>query len=165
VDEENNSIGNPNYTHGQSYHDALAGAYGSDFDGTFQGSPENSTSNNFTLSATAVRSDFYQMTPTSGYAFGTWLGYFEFETNGAMNYVAYPTTMPVISSISRSGATATITYKSGLYGTYTLLGTNNIAAQVSTWPVVNTLSTGDTLTHTYPDTDSTSNKFYIIKGQ
>jgi hypothetical protein len=167
VVEEGNSVNppNPNYTDGLSYQDALSGSYGGNFDGYFEGSPENTTSNNFTLKGAVVQSDFYQLTPTSGHAFGQWLGYFEFNTNGVMTYVAYPTTTPLINSFSRSGTTATIAYKSGLYGTYTLLGTNNISAPLSTWPVIGTLSTGDTLTHTVQDTDTTSNKFYIIQGQ
>jgi hypothetical protein len=167
VVEEGNSINppNPNYTDGVSYQDALSGSYGGNFDGYFAGSPENTTSNNFTLKGAVVQSDFYQLTPTSGHAFGQWLGYFEFNTNGVMTYVAYPTTPPLINSFSRSGTTATITYRSGLYGTYTLLGTNNISAPLSTWPVIGTLSTGDTLTHSVQDTDNTSNKFYIIQGQ
>ena len=167
VVEEDSSSGNPNYTHGVSYHDALAGAYGSAFNGYFQGNPENTTinggcNNKFTLLGLVSRSDFYQLTPGGS---AIWLGYFELNTNGVMTYVAYPPTTPVINSISRSGTTATIKYQTGLYGTYTLRGTTNISAPVSTWPVVTTLSTGDTLTHNYPDTDSTSNKFYIIKGQ
>ena len=75
-----------------------------------------------------VRSDFYQLTPTSGYALGTWLGYFELSTNGAMTYVAYPSTTPVITSITRSGTTTTINYTTGLYGTYTLRGTNSLTS-------------------------------------
>lgn len=164
VVEEDSSSGNPNYTHGVSYHDALAGAYGSDFNGYFEGNPENTTSNNFISKALVQRSDFYQLTP-GGSTSGIWLGYFELNTNGAMTYVAYPTTTPVINTISRSGTTATINYKSGLYGTYTLLGTNNISAPLSTWPAVTVLSAGDNLVHNYMDTDSTSNKFYIIKAQ
>ena len=78
VVEEDNSDGNPNYTDGVSYDDALTGAYGGDFNGTFAGNPENTTLANFTTSGSVVRSDFYQMTPTSGHASGTWLGYFEF---------------------------------------------------------------------------------------
>ena len=168
VVEENNSIGNPNYTDGVSYHDALAGAYGSAFDGKFEngGNPENTTLSTFTKSATVVRSDFYQLTPTSSLnSPGTWLGYFEFNTNGAMTYVAYPTSTPVVSSISVTGTTATITYKSGLYGTYNLIGTNNLSAPVSTWPVIGgSLSTG-TATFTVQDTGAVSNRFYMIEGQ
>ncbi len=171
VVEEDASSGNGNYTHGISYHDALTGAYGSGFDGYFEGNPENTTTNSgtpskaFTGLGQPQRSDFYQLTPTSGHVFGKWLGYFEFNTNGVMTYVAYPTVMPVIASINRSGATSTITYQTGLYGTYTLLGTNNLSGSYSTWPVVGTLSTGDTSLHTVQDTDSVSNKFYIIQGQ
>jgi hypothetical protein len=165
VVEEDSSAGNPNYTDGSSYHDALAGAYGSDFDGKFQGNPENSTANNFTTSGTPVRSDFYQLTPTSGFAQGTWLGYFELSTNGAMTYVAYPSSTPNIISISRAGTSTTINYKSGLYGSYTLQGTNNIAAPVSTWPVIATLSTGDTATHNVVDITTDNARFYIITAQ
>ena len=165
VIEEDNSDGNPNYTDGQSYHVALAGAYGSDWNGKFQGNPENTTPGNFTSKAAVVRSDLYQLASTSS-SQGTWLGYFELNTNGAMTYVAYPITQPLINAFSRSGSTATITYKSGLYGTYILLGTNKISAPLSTWPVIGgNLSSGDTLTHTVQDTDTTSNKFYIIQGQ
>ena len=164
VIEEDNSDGNLNYPNGQSYHKALAGSYGGNWAGKFQGNPEITTPANFTTKATVVRSDFYQLSPTAS-AQGTWLGYFELNTNGAMSYVAYPTTTPLINTFSRSGSTNTISYKSGLYGTYSLLATNKASAPQSTWPVITTLSTGDTLNHTVQDIDTTSNKFYIIQGQ
>jgi len=170
VVEEDSSAGDANYTDGLSYHDALTGSYGGGFGGAFQGNPENTTTNSstpskaFTGLGQAQRSDFYQLAPGGG-TFGKWLGYFEFNTNGVMSYVAYPTVTPVIASINRSGATSTITYQTGLYGTYTLLGTNKLSGSYSTWPVIGTLSTGDTSSHTVQDTDSVSNKFYIIQGQ
>jgi len=167
VVEEGSSTANQNYTDGISYQDALTGSYGSDFDGKFAGNPENTTPSSFITAGKVVRSDFYQMTPTgSQNVQGTWLGYFELNTNGAMSFVAKPTTPPILSTFSRAGNTATITYKSGLYGTYTLLATNNMTAPLSTWPVVGgSLSSGDTATHTVQDTDSATNKFYIIVGQ
>ena len=169
VVEEGNSVNpaNPNYTDGLSYQDALAGSYGSAFDGKFQGSPENTTPSTFVTSGNVVRSDFYQMTPTgSSNVKGTWLGYFELNPTGAMTFVAKPTTPPVLSTFVRNGNTATITYKSGLYGTYNLLATNDASAPLSTWPVIGSnLSSGDNSTHTVQDTDSTTNKFYIIVGQ
>ena len=156
-----------NYTDGLSYHDALAGAYGGNFNGTFVGNPENTTLNSFTTSGNVVRSDFYQMTPTSGYAVGKWLGYFELSTNGAMTYVAYPSTTPVIASINRSGTSTTITYTAGLYGTYTLRGTNSLASgtAMADWPAITTLTSGDTATHTVTDTTTDNVRFYTITAQ
>ena len=167
VVEEDSSAGNPNYTDGASYHDALSGSYGGFFDGTFVGNPENTTLNTFTTSGKVVRSDFYQMTPTSDYALGKWLGYFELSTNGAMTYVAYPSTTPVIASINRSGTTTTITYTTGLYGTYTLRGTNSLTSgtAMTNWPAIATLTSGDTATHTVTDTTTDDIRFYTITAQ
>lgn len=165
VVEEDSSAGNQNYTHGVSYHDALTGSYGSDFDGKFQGNPENTTLASFTASGTVVRSDFYRLTPTSGFARGTYLGYFELSTNGTMAYVAYPTGLPVIKSFSRAGNTTTINYTTGTYGTYTLRGTNDLTAPMATWPAISTLNTGDTSTHITTDTTTDNSRFYIITAQ
>ena len=167
VVEEDSSAGNANYTDGVSYHDALTGSYGGQFDGTFVGNPENTTLNTFTTSGKVVRSDFYQMTPTSGYALGKWLGYFELSTNGAMTYVAYPSTPAVLASITRSGALNTIQYTTGLYGTYTLRGTNSLTSgsPMANWPAIATLTSGDTATHTITDTTTDNVRFYTITAQ
>ncbi|MGD0208781.1 MAG: hypothetical protein ABSC89_14370 [Verrucomicrobiota bacterium] len=167
VVEEDSSAGNANYTDGVSYHDALAGSYGGQFDGNFVGNPENTTLNTFTTSGQVVRSDFYQMTPTGGYALGKWLGYFELSTNGAMTYVAYPSTPAVLASITRSGALNTIQYTTGLYGTYTLRGTNSLTSgtPMAAWPPIATLTSGDTATHTITDTTTDNIRFYTITAQ
>ncbi len=167
VIEEDSSAGNANYTDGASYHDALAGAYGGQFNGTFVGNPENTTPNNFTTSGKVVRSDFYQLTPTGGYALGKWLGYFELSTNGAMTYVAYPSTTPVIASINHLGASTTIQYTAGLYGTYTLRGTNSLTSgtAMTNWPALTILTSGDTATHTVTDTTTDDVRFYTITAQ
>jgi hypothetical protein len=169
VIEDNNSTDNPNYSTpgASSYDDALTGSYGGNFDGTFEGDPENTTLDTFTTGAAVVRSDFYQMTPTSGYALGTWLGYFELSTNGVMSYVAYPSTVPVTKSISRSVNATTINYTTGLYGTYTLRGTNILTSgtAATNWPVIATLSSGDNATHTFTDTTASNARFYVITGQ
>jgi hypothetical protein len=167
VIEQNSSANNPNYPQGQSYNDALFGSAGANFNNTFQGNPENTTPGNFTTSGTVVRSDFYQMTPTSGYGLGTLLGYFEMATDGTMTYVAYPSAVPVIKSISHTGNTTTISYTTGLYGTYTLCGTNTLSSGIAAtnWPAITTLTSGDTSIHTYMDTDASPNKFYIITAQ
>ena len=167
VVEQDNSDGNPNYTDGLSYNDALAGSYGGNFDGNFVGNPENTTLNNFSTSGSVVRSDFYKMTPTFGYALGTWLGYFELSPNGTMTYVAYPSTKPVIKSSVRSGNTTTITYTAGLYGVYTLRGTNSLNSGTArtNWPAIATLTSGDTATHTITDSTTDAVRFYTITAQ
>jgi len=139
----------------------------SDFNGTFPGNVENSTPGNFITSGKVVRSDFYQLTPTSGYGLGKFLGYFEFSTNGTMTYVAYPSATPVIKSISRSGNNTTIRYTTGLYGTYTLRGTNNLVSGTAktNWPALAVLASGDTLIHTNTDTTTDTARFYIITAQ
>ncbi len=161
VVEPDSSSGNPNYPNGQSYHTALDPNGGGDNNfGGFYGNPENTVPNNFTTSGTAARSDFYWIPPTGSGAV-KYLGYFELNTNGAMSYVAYPTAVPLLKSINAAG---NLTYKTGVYGTYTLVGTNDLTAPVSTWPVVGALASGDNSTHTL-NTGTTNLMFYSIKGQ
>ena len=164
--EEDSSAGNPNYTTGVSYHDALNGSYGGNFNGTFVGNPENTTLSTFTKGGTSVRSDFYKVSPSATYSVGTLLGYFELATNGALTYVAYPSAIPAITSISRTGTTSTITYTSGLYGTYTLRGTNNLSsgAAKTSWPALATLSNG-TGSYTVTDINTNDIQFYTITAQ
>src|SRR5262249_51360548 len=56
--------------------------------GAFQGNVEVKTASSFTTSLLPVRADLYQLLPGSGS--GTYLGYFEFSTNGVMTYTAGP---------------------------------------------------------------------------
>ncbi len=154
-----------NYPNGQAYHTALDPNGGGDNNfGGFYGSPENTTPAGFTTAGQATRSDFYWIPPTGAGAV-KYLGYFELNTNGAMSYVAYPTAVPILTKISRSGNVNTLTYKTGIYGAYSLLGTHDVSAAPSTWPVITTLTAGDNSTHTYPDTQNTNVMFYIIQGQ
>lgn len=179
VIENDVSSGNASYVTGVSYHDALSGAYGSDFNGTFVGNPENTTTNDesdptqsFTGLGQVQRSDFYQLTPSSGFqtTYGTFLGYFELNTNGALNYVAFPSVVPatpVIVSITRTNTTTTINYTTGLTGTFTLRGTNTLTSGVSVanWPAIQVLSSGDTAQHSVQFTDTNNIEFYMITAQ
>jgi hypothetical protein len=84
-----------------------------------------------------------------------------------MTYVAYPSTPAVLASITRSGALTTIQYTTGLYGTYTLRGTNSLTSgtPMANWPAIATLTSGDTATHTTTDTTTDNIRFYIITAQ
>lgn len=167
VIEPDASSGNQNYLTGQSYHTALdPNNTGDNNFGAFSGNPENTTLANFTTSGQVVRSDFYQIPPT-GSGPVQLLGYFELATNGVMTYVAYPSAVPVIKSISVAGTTVTINYTTGLYGTYTLRGTNTLSSGVAiiNWPSFGTLTSGDTATHSISFTDTNPNEFYTITAQ
>lgn len=170
VIEEDSSVGNPNYLNGVSYADDL-NVNSLNFNNTFQGNPENTTLANFTKSGQVVRSDFYQLTPASspyGSQKGVLMGYFELNTNGVMTYVAYPSSTPAFTSISRAGNVNTISYTTGLYGTYTLRGTNSagLTAAQTNWPAIGSpLTSGDTAVHTVQDTTTDANKFYTITAQ
>jgi len=161
------SSDNTDYVTGQSYRDALLGNSGGAFNGTFRGSPETTTGATFTKANVNSRADLFQMTPTSGFGLGKFLGYFELSTNGSMSYVAYPNTVPVIKSISRQGNVNTITYTTGTYGNYILRATNIVIAATSklNWPAVQTLNSGDTSVHTCTDTTTDPIKFYSITAQ
>lgn len=171
---EDNSVNNSNFGtgpgSGTSYRDAILGQTSTaNFNTTFQGVPEQKTPSgsgtaNFTAGGKVQRSDFYQLTP--GAASAVWLGYFELNTNGVMTYVAYPSTQPVIQSISRSGNQTTINYTTGLYGTYTLRSNAGVAGtpQLS-WTSVSTLASGDNAVHSITFTDTAATSFYTITAQ
>jgi hypothetical protein len=163
---EDSSIGNINFANGLSYRDAIFGAGSTaNFFTTFQGVPENTTPNNFITAGKVQRSDFYQLSP--GAASSTWLGYFELSTNGAMTFVAYPSTTPVIQSISRAGNQTTINYTAGVYGTYTLRENSslNSGTPLLSWTSVSTLTSGDTASHSITFTDNNDISFYTITAQ
>jgi len=164
VVEADGTASSGDYTTGESYKDAMNGSFGSAFNGTFRGNPEFTTAANFTKANVNARADFYQMTPTGGIVAGTYLGFFELSTNGSMSYVAYPSTVPSIKSISRHGNINTINYTSGQYGTYTLRSTNNLVSSgaKTNWPAVSTLGSGDSSIRTTTDTTTDTMKFYII---
>ncbi len=154
------------FTFGQSYSSAIFGAQKqANWNATFQGVPENTTSSTFTRSGKVARSDFYQL--TSGAASAKWIGYFELSTNGAMTYVAYPSSTPVIQSISRVGNQTTITYTAGVYGTYTLRSNTslNSGTPLLSWTAVSTLTSGDTASHSLTFTDNNAVSFYTITAQ
>ena len=169
---EDNSVNNLNFNNGSSYRDAIFGQTSQAFfNNTFQGVVEQKTpdgfgaANKFATGGKVQRADFYQLTP--GAANAVWLGYFELNTNGVMSYVAYPSTQPVIQSISRSGNQTTINYTAGIYGTYTLRKNTslNSGTPFASWTSVSTLTAGDTASHSITFTDTNDNSFYTITAQ
>jgi hypothetical protein len=95
------------YLDGQSYSGALIGSDALvNFNGFFQGNPEKTTLANFTTLGAVVRSDFFQIPPTESGDPVKYLGVFEFNTNGAMTYVAYATP-PTATTLAATSITGT----------------------------------------------------------
>ena len=154
---------------GQSYYNALFGGLSSPtFGGTLStGDPENVTGVSFSTSGSVVRSDLYQVPTGSGKANVKYLGYFELAPDGSATFVAKPSTIPVIKSISRNGNDSVISYTTGLYGTYTLRGAASLTAysNQTNWPALATLVSGDTTTHSVTNTTTAAIQFYTITAQ
>jgi hypothetical protein len=140
----------------------------SDFHGTFQNDPEQSTGPTFSTGGTPVRADFYQLIPYAGFPApnGVYWGYFEFSTTGVMTYTAGlpPVTPPTIVSITRNSSTTTVAFTTGSTGTYTLRGTNDLTAAKATWPVINSIG-GNGGQQSLSDVTADGSKFYIISAQ
>jgi hypothetical protein len=104
---------------------------------------EQITPANFTKAGNPMRSDFYQLLSNSGTVNntpGTYLGYFEFSTNGVMTYTSGPSAVvvpaPIITSFTRTGSTNVITFTTVNGGTYNLIGANNLTIPVAGWPII-----------------------------
>jgi hypothetical protein len=168
LEPDNNNASS--YKTGQSYVFAITSVDGyENFGDQYQGLPENTTPFNFTTGGTVQRSDFYILPPGDGFTtYGTFLGYFELNTNGLMTYVAYPVaapTVPVIQSFIRSNNISYVKFTTGSSGSYTLRGTNVLThAAVTNWPAI-TSTPGNGSVNTLQDTTSVSNKFYVITAQ
>ena len=141
-----------------------------DFHGYFQADPEQSTGPTFTTGATPTRADFYELAPYAGFPGpnGVFWGFFELATNGVMTYTAGPpsltVTPPTIVSIIHSGTTNTITFTTGLSGTYTLLGASNLTVPRASWTVLGSIpgnGSPQSLTHV----TAGPAMFYLISGQ
>lgn len=139
---------------------------------TFQGLPEQTTSGTFTDDGQPVRADLYWMLPYTSqisHPPATYLGYFEFNTNGVLTYTAGPSTAtlvpPTIVSVTRVGTTTTVYFTTGNSGSYSLLGTNNVAAPKATWPMLGSPVSGNGLTNSISDVTTDGSRFYLIRAQ
>ncbi|MEI9962351.1 MAG: hypothetical protein WDM76_14805 [Limisphaerales bacterium] len=137
---------------------------------SFPGNVEQTTAANFTTAGQPVRADFYQLVSASVSSPGTYLGYFEFSTNGVLTYTAGPSSIvipaPVITAITRSGTTSTVFFTTVSGGTYSLRGTNSagLAAAKMNWPVIASIA-GNGLTNSLTEITTNSSQFYIISAQ
>lgn len=104
--EPDDTTGNStSYPQGECYDYVVGPNF--DFQGEWEGNVEITAPANFITAGKVIRSDFYQMSPSdTGTGLTTWLGYFEFNTNGAMTFVAKPAA-PTVTTLAASALTAT----------------------------------------------------------
>ena len=133
------------------------------------GVPEQNTSATFTAGGSPVRSDFYWLVPSNTSLPGTYLGYFEFNTNGVLTYTAGPSPSvvvePQIVSIVRTGTTTTVYFTTGSGGTYSLLASGDLNASKATWPTVGSSVTGNGQTNSISEASTSGVRYYSVKAQ
>jgi hypothetical protein len=134
-----------------------------DFKGRFQGPVENTTPPAFTTGSLPSRSDFYQIQPTVAGTAGTYLGYFELGTNGALVFYRLAAAPPVIT-VTVSGATSTISFPTANGATYTLYSTNaaGLLSPVSAWTKGAQIS-GNGAIQSFQAPASGTNQFYSVQ--
>ena len=147
------------------------------FGSTLPFSIENTTASTFPAPA---RSDLYQSCPsgtvdpvtssTSGAAY--FVGYFTLDPSGTMSFTRASTNTvivppaPPILSITRTGATTTISIPTTNSITYTLHYTNSpgLTSPITQWPASQQTIAGDGSTKSFTDTSSDSDRIYRVEA-
>jgi hypothetical protein len=138
------------------------------FIGKFQGNVENTTPADFTTNPMSQpsRSDLYVLEPAPSRTnpAGTYLGYFELETNGSMLFYRLAAPPPALG-VAVSGTTSTISFLTGVGATYTLYYTNaaGLFSPVGTWTKVTGNVTGDGTVKSFQVTTTDTNRFYEVQ--
>jgi len=140
--------------------------------GTFQGNPEQTTSDTFSEDGLVVRADFYWLLvggDSTSHPAGTYLGYFELSPRGVLTYTAGPSPSvlvpPSIVSVVRTNGTTTVAFTTVSGSTYTLLASNDLSAPLVNWAAVGTAVTGNGLTNAISEANASPLRFYRIKAQ
>jgi hypothetical protein len=138
---------------------SIAGTAGTLAGNFTQGDIENQTPSPFTSGAT--RSDFYELKPSTGA--GVYLGYFEFDANGALLFRASPT-LPAYS-LQVTQANAVLNFSSENNVQYDIEANTDLVN--GSWSTIasNLPGTGGTLTFTDPGAATQPKRFYRIGVQ
>ncbi len=144
----------------------------SDYAGTFQGSVENRTADDFDGDATNVsRSDLYELLPGTSAGgtlntAGRFLGYFELKPDGTLTFhtVSNVVPSPGITGIQRTGDTTTVSFTTVNGARYQLRATDALgsSAPVTTWSA-GAILTGNGTVQSLQDTSTSAARFFAIQ--
>ena len=144
---------------------------GGNYNNTFQGIVEATTTNNFASNSNNIsRSDLYELIPGSFDTDtpGRYLGYFEFKPDGTLtfNTTAPPPPQPSITKIERIGGVTTVHFTTVSSATYRLRYTDaaGLTTSVSNWSVGASTS-GDGSVKTLDHTSTDELRFYSVDAQ
>ncbi|HEV8542433.1 MAG TPA: hypothetical protein VGR78_08575 [Verrucomicrobiae bacterium] len=142
-----------------------------DFAGSFQGSAENTTPDDFDGSGSHSRSLLYELIPAAGSEANTpgkVLGYFDLTGTGPLIFTAgLPLQAVTISSISRSAGTTTVSFPTNNGVTYRLRSTDlaGLGTSVSSWTAGQTTVPGNGATQSLQDSIATgAGRFYVVEA-
>lgn len=146
----------------------LIGSHGN-YDGTFQGSAENTTHDDFDTAGLPSRSVLYRLLPASSGSSGspgTVIGFFDFKPDGTLTFTSgSPPERTSIINLSRQGSVTTLWFPTADQGAYRLRYTDGagLTTPISTWNLGSTLI-GDGSTHSLQDTNPGSARFYAVEA-
>jgi hypothetical protein len=135
---------------------------GGDYNGTWEGTVENTTPTPFT---SPVISDFYAVVPSTTNGNAVYLGTFQFATNGTLTFTAATTNAPPppppVLTIARSLNASTISLMTANGANYTIYYTNSAGFSTPTtnWPVLTNFVGSGTL-QSVQDNTTSSTRFY-----
>lgn len=148
---------------------AFLGSFGN-YKNDFWSAVENTTSATFDSDGIPSRSDFYQLEPTHSGTTppGTYLGYFELETDGSMNFVV-PSAAPAgpTLSISVANGIQSISFPTVANATYTLHYTDaaGLTSPVGSWNTVSTNIVGNGSVESFQQNSTDTTRFYTVSVQ
>ena len=146
---------------------------GGNLSGTFQGSVESVTPDDFEATpGTLSRADFFELVPGTSAdgslnAKGRYLGYFELAADGALSFHngAPSPLAPRIVGIQRTGSLTTVQVAAETGVKYSLRASDSLSALAKTWSVVAGPVAGTGPTLSLQDTTAGGSRFYAVEAQ
>jgi hypothetical protein len=144
-----------------SSYTSLAGS----FNGAPSGFPANTTSATFSTGGKSTISDLFEFDPVGPSHKAVYVGYFTFNTNGALNFSLPVPPSTTITSVSATAGTVSVKFNTVTNVNYSLIYSTNLNISRSSWTVIPGSVAGTGATGTLTDTSATDAvRFYSVKS-